>query len=109
MAKRRVGQIFKERRKELGLSMHQVAELSGVSPPTISRIERGTAKITRRANDSLCLALRLNPHMHIPLSATEALRIAAEIEEKAREWRVYAYSERLRAEAKYREHKERTQ
>jgi transcriptional regulator with XRE-family HTH domain len=39
-----LGQMVKRRRKELGMSLRELAKVTGISPSTLSRIENNTGK-----------------------------------------------------------------
>lgn len=49
--------IVKKKRLELGLTQPELAQKSGVSLRTISRIESGASNITQRTGEALAIAL----------------------------------------------------
>jgi transcriptional regulator with XRE-family HTH domain len=56
----KVGARIRELRLERGLSVSALARASGVSPGSLSSIERGLINITLRTVDSLALGLRVS-------------------------------------------------
>lgn len=62
MGEKRIGEIIQNRRKELGMTLKELANRVGVSEGTISRWESGEIKNMRRDNiANLAAALNLPP------------------------------------------------
>ena len=65
-----MGERIRKRRQELKMSQHTLADLSGVSRPTIADIERGT-RTTVNTDTILALARTLNTSVDYLLGTWE--------------------------------------
>lgn len=57
----RTGRVIKERRKFLGLTQGQVADIVGIDTSSLSRIERGQQAWTPEVLEGIARALRVAP------------------------------------------------
>lgn len=57
----RTGRAIKERRKFLGMTQGQVADIVGIDTSSLSRIERGQQAWTPEVLDGIARALRVTP------------------------------------------------
>lgn len=55
-----LGQLLRTRRTELGISQYDLADMSGVPQPNLSRIERGAATATLETYIRLCAPLGID-------------------------------------------------
>jgi len=60
-----LSEIFKSRRKKLGIKQTDLAELSGVSLPTVKDIERGVGNPSISTLDRLFEVLGLEVDIHV--------------------------------------------
>ena len=58
-----MGSVLRARRKELGLTMKDVAEAVGVSPAYVWRLEKGRSQPSRATGKSLALVLHIAEDM----------------------------------------------
>ena len=58
---RKLGHAIRFRRVMIGLSARQVGHVAGISPPVMSRIERGTRNVSVEEFDNLASALGSTP------------------------------------------------
>ena len=57
----RTGRVIKERRKFLGLTQGQVADIVGIDTSSLSRIERGQQAWTPEVLEGIARALKVSP------------------------------------------------
>ncbi|MBC7418410.1 MAG: helix-turn-helix transcriptional regulator [Pedobacter sp.] len=57
-----IGSFFRERRKELGLKLSELAEMTGTTQPQLTRFENGEQNITINTLFALCGCLRIKPY-----------------------------------------------
>ncbi|GAA4599092.1 helix-turn-helix transcriptional regulator [Planotetraspora phitsanulokensis] len=75
---RALGELFRQLRKDAGLTGKELAQRAGVAQPSISRIETGQLLPTPETVDRLCVALGLNDTDHGRLDAL-LLRLRDEV------------------------------
>ena len=94
-SKERIGQDLRERRKAMGLSLHDLAEKSGVSYGALQAIESGKSNPQIDTLEAICMVLGLTPSdiwhkqqsgvslsptaIHGPLSAADGALILARL------------------------------
>lgn len=57
-----IGDFFRQRRNDLGLTINDIAEISGINKGNISGFENGNRHPSFPVLMRLCHAYRLNPH-----------------------------------------------
>lgn len=61
-ARKLIGSFFRDRRKELGITIAQLAEMTSMQKRIISQFENGQQNITINSLFALCGVLRINPY-----------------------------------------------
>ena len=78
----KINVYLKERRKELGLTLSDVAKMCSVSDATVSRWESGDIENMRRSKiAAYAKALRLSPNVILEVEAPPALTLSKKEEE----------------------------
>ncbi len=61
-ARKLVGEFFRNRRKELGMTLTELAEMAGMTQPQLTNFENGKQNITINSLFALCGCLRIKPY-----------------------------------------------
>lgn len=67
-----LGQILRDRRDALGMSLSEAAETTGLSAQSLSRLERGIDTLRWQTLDAICAAYRLTVTLQFPGPAVTA-------------------------------------
>lgn len=98
-----VGAFVREQRRLAGLSLRKLSELSGVSNPYLSQVERGlrrpSADVLRRLADALAISVEafyvragMLPDAGAPVDLAEAIRQAPELTEAQKRTLLHVYA-----------------
>jgi transcriptional regulator with XRE-family HTH domain len=80
-----IAKTFQEIRDTLGISQTQMADLTGVSPATLSSIESGRRALSRNIKEKIIAGLPLAPDLIYKLSEGDDPWVVQEIEELKKE------------------------
>lgn len=80
-----IAKTFQEIRDTLGISQTQMADLTGVSPATLSSIESGRRALSRNIKEKIIAGLPLTPDLIDKLNEGDDPWVVQEIEELKKE------------------------